>query len=293
MLKTFPLEKITLLKEELISHPIYNKIRSIDDLSLFMQHHVFSVWDFITLLRYLRNHLAPIATYTSATMDPKILRFINEIVLEEESDIGIPLEDGTQTYISHFQLYVNAMEEVSQGSTQTIKKFADLVNSTSLNTAIFLGDIPQPSSKFIQTTFEFLNTNKPHVIAAAFTFGREHIIPAMFQKFIDEIEFPESNIRMFRHYLNRHIELDGDHHGPMALKMIDILCDGDPLKIAEAEEAALKAIRARIDFWDGVTEAIEKENLKEFVSSLHMYEKFKNSTLMSLSKFAKNSKIKA
>jgi hypothetical protein len=61
----------------------------------------------------------------------------------------------------------------------------------------------------------------------------------------------------FHYYLERHIHLDEDHHGPLSLRMLDELCEGNPYKLREAERAARDAIAARIDFWDGVLSAIE------------------------------------
>ncbi len=109
----------------------------------------------------------------------------------------------------------------------------------------------------METTFGFIESDKPHVVAAAFALGREHIIPEMFRALLDKMNISRDQAKVFHYYLDRHIELDGDHHGPMSLRMLDLLCEGDEVKIAEAEEAALVAIQARITFWDGVLMAMK------------------------------------
>lgn len=259
---TFPLENVKRLRKELATHPVYAAVKDMDDLSIFMQHHIYSVWDFMSLVKYLQNQIAPARTPWVPHGDAQVQRFINDIVLEEESDEGIPLSDGTPTYTSHFNLYALAMEEVRKGSSERIRTFVDKVASDSLETALETIQIPAPAKEFMETTFGFIHSDKPHVIASAFALGREHIIPEMFRALLDKMQISREEAEVFHYYLDRHIELDGDHHGPMSLRMLDLLCEGDEAKIVEAEEAALNAIRARIKFWDGVLLAINESNKK-------------------------------
>jgi len=258
LLTTFPLENVRKLRKELATHPVYAAVTDMNDLTIFMQHHIYSVWDFMSLVKYLQNQVAPAQTPWLPFGDAQVQRFINDIVLEEEADEGIPLEDGTTTYTSHFNLYAQAMEEVKEGSSQLIREFVSTVASDSLDIAKETIQIPSAAKEFMEITFGFINSNKPHVVAAAFALGREHIIPEMFRALLDKMKISREQANVFHYYLDRHIELDGDHHGPMSLRMLDLLCEGDEAKIAEAEEAALLAIKARIKFWDGVLLAIQK-----------------------------------
>ena len=254
---TFPLDKVKKLRQELATHPVYAAVKDMNDLSIFMQHHIYSVWDFMSLVKYLQNQIAPAKPPWLPFGDAHVQRFINDIVLEEESDEGLPLEDGTKTYTSHFNLYVQAMEEVRAGSSERIMAFVSKVASDSLDVAKESVEMPAVAKTFMETTFGFIESEKPHVVAAAFALGREHIIPEMFRALLDKMSISREQATVFHYYLDRHIELDGDHHGPMSLRMLDLLCEGDEKKIAEAEAAALQAIRARIAFWDGVLMAIK------------------------------------
>lgn len=256
-MSSFPLKRISLLKKELSRHPIYSAIHNKEDLTLFMQHHIYSVWDFMSLVKYLQNQIAPANTPWHDNTYTDVKRFINEIVLEEESDIGVPLEDGTPTYTSHFNLYTMAMEEVRSGSSKQAKLFVDKVVSHSLDEAFETVAIPTPAKEFVRTTFNFINCDKPHVVAAVFALGREHIIPTMFSELLDKMQIDKNEAKTFHCYLDRHIELDGTHHGPMSLKMLELLCDGDAVKIQETENAAINAILYRIKFWDGVLLALQ------------------------------------
>jgi hypothetical protein len=255
-MSTFPLETVKKLRKELATHPVYAAVKDMEDLTIFMQHHVFSVWDFMSLVKYLQNQIAPARAPWLPHGDPLVQRFINDIVLEEESDEGLPSDDGSPTYTSHFNLYATAMEEVCEGSSTDILMFVHKVAATSLETAIATMPIPAPSKRFMETTFSFIHSDKPHVVAAAFALGREHIIPEMFRALLEKMDISAEDAQTFHYYLDRHIKLDGDHHGPMSLRMLDLLCEGDETKIQEAEAAAIEAIQARITFWDGVLEAI-------------------------------------
>ena len=107
-------------------------------------------------------------------------------------------------------------------------------------------------------TFEIVAEGKPHKIAAAFTFGREGLIPDMFTSIIKNIQqqFPEEDLKLFKYYFDRHIELDADEHGPMAYQMVEELCENDPIKKNEVEQVAREALESRIALWDGIEEQI-------------------------------------
>ena len=94
-------------------------------------------------------------------------------------------------------------------------------------------------------------------IASAFTFGREDLLPDVFQRVVDELNVETSgDLDDFRFYLSRHIELDGDHHGPMATRMIARLCDDDDIKWRVVEDAAVGSLQARKALWDGMYESM-------------------------------------
>jgi hypothetical protein len=260
----FPLENVKRLRKELATHPVYATVADMNDLTIFMQHHIYSVWDFMSLVKYLQNKIAPAKPPWLPHGDVLVQRFINDIVLEEETDEGIPLVDGTPTYTSHFNLYITAMHEVKEGSNNLINEFIEKVTYSSVETALETINVPSPAKEFMETTFGFINSDKPHVIAAAFALGREHIIPEMFRALLAKMSISREQAEVFHYYLDRHILLDGDFHGPMSLRMLELLCEDNEEKIAEAEEAALHAIKSRIKFWDGVLLAI-KENKEKSV----------------------------
>jgi hypothetical protein len=246
------------LKRQLDRHPVYGAVRNIDDLRIFMEHHVYSVWDFMSLLKYLQRDMAPTAMPWMPTGDAAITsaqRFINEIVVGEETDDGLPDAKGNPTFISHFDLYIGAMEEVG-ADTAPVKAFLKSVQRNGIEKALKIGKIPEPARQFMQTTFGFIGTEKTHIVAAAFALGREQVIPGMFRALLADMNISKRKAPLFYYYLERHIHLDDELHGPLSLKLLSHLCKGSDTKLRASSKAGCEAIEARIAFWSGVNAAL-------------------------------------
>ena len=246
-------------RQQLDSHPVYGAVSSPARLARFMEHHVYSVWDFMSLIKFLQARVAPTTMPWVPRGDGDVRRFINELVLEEESDEAIAAPDDAPGdapgHSSHFELYCAAMREVGADPSGVLQ-FIELASSEGVEAALKAGIAPDPSRTFTETTFDFIGRDKPHEVAAALALGREHIIPAMFRSFLADMEISEMDAPIFHFYLKRHIHLDEDFHAPMSLKLLNALCGDDPEKAAEAEAAAHHAVAARLVFWDGVHAAL-------------------------------------
>jgi len=242
------------LKHKLENHPIFSRINSIDELIVFMEHHVFAVWDFMSLLKKLQKDLVPSGSPWVPNPNGNLVRFINEIVLEEESDQAFG-KGNEITYTSHYQIYLDAMTEVG-ASTNVVTEFVEEVSCKGIHAAFNFSKLPEPSLKFMKHTFDLIEKGKSHEIASSFAIGRESIVPLMFQRILDQSKLGAQEVPVFRYYLQRHAELDGDHHGPMALKLLENMSAGDPEVENEIVQQAEKSIEQRISFWDGVHAAL-------------------------------------
>ena len=247
------LKPIQALQQELNQHPIYTEIKDRRDLQVFMSHHVFSVWDFMSLIKHLQQFVAPTTTPWIPRGSAEVRYFINQLVLEEESDC-IETDAGPR-YSSHFEYYCEAMNEIGADGDLP-GRFLQLVNSRGLDAALYSDLVPLPARYFTETTFCFIREDKPHVAAAALAVGRERVIPEMFRRLIDGMGTGADQAPAFHTYLHRHIHLDADFHGPLSLKLLDALCEDDPKRLDEAATAAEEAVCARIRFWDGVLDAV-------------------------------------
>ncbi|NUY80634.1 DUF3050 domain-containing protein [Flavobacterium sp. MAH-1] len=240
-------------KEILLQHSLYNKIKTVEDLHVFLENHVFAVWDFMSLLKALQQKLTCTTTPWFASKNPETRYLINEIVLAEESDVAL---DGSRK--SHYEMYLSAMESCG-ADTSAIKRFIDDVLALK---NVFVGirhsHLHPDVKAFLEFTFRVIEEGKAHKIAAAFTFGREDLIPDMFTQILKNFQrqFPETDLSELVYYFERHIELDADEHGPMAMKMIDELCGQDEIKWRESEEISIEALEKRIGLWNAIEEQI-------------------------------------
>jgi len=247
-------KSIQLQKEALLNHSLYQKVQSIEDLHFFLENHVYAVWDFMSLLKALQSKLTCTTTPWFATKNPETRYLINEIVLAEETDLTL---DGRRQ--SHYEMYVEAMESCG-ANTEGITSFLTEVESLhNIFVAIKKSDLHPNIKAFLDFTFRVIEEGKTHEIAAAFTFGREDLIPSMFTQILKNFQanFPETDLSKLIYYFERHIELDADEHGPMAMKMITELCGTDLKKWKEVEVISILSLEKRIGLWDAIEESIE------------------------------------
>jgi hypothetical protein len=241
----------------LMAHPVYTSVHSIDELYIFMQHHVFAVWDFMSLLKALQRELSCIDVPWLPAGNPNTRRLINEIVLMEETD-----ENGCGGFSSHFELYLDAMRQAG-ADTGAINDFiARIRRQENVGYALDCCSAPPGTRRFVKTTFDVIRSGDLHRIAACFAFGREDIIPEMFRSIVTEIRKSDSTrLERFICYLDRHIKIDADNHGPTALEMIASICCDSASKWREAEETAMSALGSRVQFWDSVLETIRQRRI--------------------------------
>jgi len=247
-------KKIKSLQKNLISHKVYKKIKNKKSLKIFMETHVFAVWDFMSLLKALQIYLTSVKIPWTPQKDTQSARFINEIVLEEETDQG-----NLHAPSSHYEMYIHAMKEI-EANTNNIETFIKKINKNySVKKSLKLIKAKKAIREFVEFTFKTIATKEPHKIAAVFTFGREDLIPNMFIQIVEEINHQKNvTANKLIYYLKRHIELDGDDHGPLALKMITNLCGNNKKKWNEVLEYSKNALKERIKLWDHIAESIEK-----------------------------------
>lgn len=240
------------LRQSLLNHRLYQDMRGPNALRSFMEYHVFAVWDFMSLLKALQRHLCCVAVPWIPPTSPIDARLINEIVLGEESDA-----DGHESYASHFDLYHRAMTSFGANTTAVDHFLTALRRGDTVAGALESSKVDPVIRQFVNHTFHVIDTGDLCQIASVFTFGREDLLPGVFLKIVEEINASEhGRIDDFKYYLLRHIELDGDEHGPMAARLVSSLCGTDEAKWQAAEKAATDALQARLDFWDAIHAAI-------------------------------------
>ncbi len=251
-------EAITLSRKRLLEHPLYTSINTTNDLQVFMQSHVYAVWDFMSLLKALQQQLTCTTLPWKPVGDTQLRYLINEIVLAEETDV-----DPEGNRMSHYEMYIDAMRAAGINTNSCEDLIASWTSIDKVLKDANSGDLTAHVSQFLKNTFTVIKRGKAHEIAAAFTYGREDLIPEMFTEIIAGLEKSAVSIDLskIKYYFDRHIELDGDEHGPMAHKMVALLCGNDPVKWEEATAVSKAALESRYELFTGIAQSIKEDQL--------------------------------
>lgn len=235
---------IELTRRRLSHHPLFQELITPESLKFFMESHVFAVWDFMSLLKRLQRDITCVSLPWRPSGHPhELVRFINQIVVGEESDV-----DQYGAPMSHFALYLRAMEEVG-ADTRQIKAF---LATPSLEL------VPAHVRPFVAFTLETA-LNAPLVeVAAAFFYGREQLIPSMFTGMLETLPH---DCPTLRYYLERHVQVDGEDHGPLSELCLNLLCDGKADLREAAEVCGLKALAHREALWDRTLSALRENDI--------------------------------
>lgn len=208
-----------------------------------MESHVYAVWDFMSLLKSLQRQISCVdLPWRPSIYSKDSVRFINEIVLGEESDRDI---DGQAS--DHFSMYLAAMDEIG-ANTSPIREFISSLDMELL---------PSHIKPFVSYNLELAKSAPVHQVAGAFFFGREDLIPSMFSGIITKLDSSNLPCSKLKFYLKRHIDLDGDEHGPLAMSLLSELTKNDDSLLSESFEVGLQSLRLRDDLWNSISLIID------------------------------------
>jgi len=151
------------LRAQLLRHPVYGMIDSLTNLRIFMEHHVFAVWDFMSLLKSLQRSETCVEVPWRPKSNGMVARFINEIVLGEESD-----DDGVGGYITHFDMYRSAMNQCGASTSLIDCLMEQLGKGVDIRHALINCRAVASVTEFVETTWSFVRSGSSHSVAAAF-----------------------------------------------------------------------------------------------------------------------------
>jgi len=249
------LEEISPIRTELLNHPLYTSISTVEHLHTFMQHHVFAVWDFMSLLKKMQFDLTKTNEPWYVVGSGDVRYFINQIVLGEESDID---EEGNRT--SHFELYLKAMNNAGANMDEINSFYENIKNNIGVYSSLDISVRNGACKLFVKNTFDIIRNGDLASVCGAFTFGREDLIPDMFQSIVKNISLQnDGKLNTFLYYINRHIEIDGGEHKQLSHKLMEHVCGNDENKWNNARNAAIKSLESRKKLWDSIHNEINHE----------------------------------
>jgi hypothetical protein len=233
------------------NHAVFSRIRTMAQLRVFMSWHVFAVWDFMSLVKRLQAEFTCVSLPWLPPRDPVAARLINDIVMAEESD-----EDGSGAHISHFDLYRQAMAQVG-ADTRPIDAFVRSVADGVPPAQALLAVHADPAvSRFVGATLRTAQAGPVCQVLGSFVYGRENVIPNMFRRLLSQWQIEPAQAAGLLYYLQRHIEVDGDNHGPAAERLVQGHIGEDGDRHARVVAGALNAIGERLALWDALEQRL-------------------------------------
>ncbi len=248
-------KKLSELKHKITTHPLFAHKLEPKQVCKFMESHIFAVWGFMSILKSLQKKIAPnyLPWIPNENTKNGLINFVNEIVLCEESDYieGIG-------FVSHFEIYLMAMEQMGAKSDHLHKLITRIIDNGYDEKYLDDADTSDEVKNFLKYDLEVsFNGTLPEIIGV-FTLGREKVIPNMFSYILTAIEDRSSTNHLIT-YLQRHIDIDGDRHGPLSMKLLDVYCDNAQLSLAYT--SAIKSLELRLSVWDRVYAEIKVDNI--------------------------------
>ena len=206
-------KKLNDLKHKITTHPLFANKLEREHICKFMESHIFAVWGFMSILKSLQKMITPnnLPWIPNRNTKNGLVNFVNEIILCEESDFieGIG-------YISHFEIYLLAMKNIGAESVQ-LDKLTSKISEKGYNEK-YIDDVDASNEvkSFLKHDLDVsMNGTLPEIVGA-FTLGREKVIPNMFSYILPAIKATSASKHIIT-YLERHIDIDGDRHGPLSV----------------------------------------------------------------------------
>jgi Protein of unknown function (DUF3050) len=235
------------IRQRMVEHPVFAAIGDVHSLRIFMEAHVFAVWDFMSLVKRLQRDLTCVEVPWLPPRDRQAAQLINQIVLGEETDVGPSGEP-----VSHLELYLGAMREVGANTAGFELFQTALAKGATLEEAFDHAAVAPFICEFTGYTLQIASRAPLLAVMASFFHGREDVIPRMFTNLLEKWHISADQAPMFVYYLKRHIEVDSDQHGPAAKAILAAATADDPRREFEVLSAARQSIEARIRLWDGL-----------------------------------------
>ena len=248
----------------LFNNKLFEQTFETSKVKIFMDSHVFAIWDYLTILKALQRKLASKNIRLLDQDVPDLPFLINQIVINEEIE-----EESSQEYLSAlgvYQLYINTMKEIG-ADINPITNFVESIKNEKYwkdalkETKSLYRYLPITTYDYLEHNLSVVDYAKIHELAGVFFFGREDI-HCKFNLFLRGNQENAKNFSNLKNFLQRHIDDDAKNKNPILGEYIlNLLCKNDETKWKEVETSVIEAIKKRNEFLDGINELFERERI--------------------------------
>lgn len=235
-------------------HDIYESVVGLKSLQYFMERHIICVWSYTALLQSLHKDLVAMVFPLNSESHKEAIRLISEIIINEEVD---DLGDGR--YLSHLELYLEAMQDLDCDLSKILDFFDQLETNRSIDEAIKKSLFSEEIKEYARATARFLR--KPlHIRAAALYYEGEPFFP---DQFLYRLYLLSDHIKCDKAlwYFEKHIEGIKCQDFSAAGRLVEVLCKVDHKFDYEAESTASAVMRNRINLWNKILRGITNNAL--------------------------------
>jgi hypothetical protein len=246
------LQKVLPAQDKILNHQVYKEIENLDDLNLFLEYHVFFVWDQMSSLKAMQKDLTCMNVPWVPKRSPQTRKYINELVLNAEGNDLI-----SETVLSEYESYLELMRE-SDADSSSIERLEKSINrGENFKDLLDHLDMPKVVKSYLDFTYKTIESKDAHKIAANFVFGKQSLIPHRLVKLLNELnkKFPVDLSLQIKYFESKVMKETGKIED-VAKKIFEELCGHDEEKWDDVAEVAERTLERRLQLWDDIKNAI-------------------------------------
>jgi hypothetical protein len=163
---------------------LYSCIKTEDDFRVFMENHIFTIWDYMSLLKALENSFRNDSLPWFPSRNAKSLKTLHEVVCQEEF-----ASDGKGEIKSNFEMYLETMEEIGANTSDILNVLSHARSIDIIQEALTLSNNNVESSYYTRFIYNIIKSGKPHLMATVLALSKETSFPSLFAENLKDQSF--------------------------------------------------------------------------------------------------------
>ena len=234
------------------SHRLYTALTRREALATFTEYHVVCAWSYNALLRSLQRDIFTQSLPINSDAHKEAIRILSEVAIEEQANES---DDGQ--FISHLELYLDAMEDLGANTAPIIGFFDILAGGVGAAKAVEYADFCPEVAAYARTTVRLLE-RQFHERAAGLFYEGEYFIPDRFLHQLNRLT-PAVPVDRLLEYFDGHIEGLKRPGYSAAGRLVEIFTADDEILSEEAEQVGEQVMRQRVHLWNTVYDLVASQ----------------------------------